>query len=66
MLIEQLREQANLQQLAYTIARSLGSEADPPPPFDEQLSRFDELLAQPVNPGDDPTQQLREVLGLRG
>lgn len=65
-LLDQLREQTNMQQLAYTIARSLGSEVDPPPTYDDAIGRLDEMLAQPLAVADDPTQQLREALGLNG
>lgn len=65
-MLEQLREQANMQQLSYTIARSLGSEVDPPPTYDDAIARLDELLAAPLAVGDDPDRQLREALGLNG
>jgi hypothetical protein len=63
-MLDQLRAQTDSQQLAFTIARALGSEVDPPPSYDDALSRLDELLARPLVTGDDPEQQLREALGL--
>jgi hypothetical protein len=63
-MLDQLREQTNQQQLAFTIVRALGSEADPPPTYDDAIGRLDELLAAPLVTGDDPQQQLRDALGL--
>jgi len=65
-MLDRLRDQCGQQQLAYTMARAMGAEVDPPPTFDDAIAALDEALAQPLVAVDDPQQELRQVLGLKG
>lgn len=66
LLLAQLREQSNMQQQSFYLARVMGAEVEPPPTLDEAIARLDEALSAPLHAGDDPNRQLREALGLDG
>lgn len=66
ILLQQLREQSNVLQMSYIVARSNGAEVDPPRSYDEAITELDALLAAPLQGADDPNSELREALGLNG